>query len=214
VFFAGDARTLVTVNSGGNVTLWDAVAGDPVKGFNALAKEAARPEIIPFLRIARPSPDGKLIATGTAGFFEDGWATGLVRLWDLRTGNEGPVLADQPASLTRPVFSPDGKLLAAGNLAGGFILWDLTTGRPRSTFTGGQSMLCLAAFSPDGAAVAGAYVDKTVRLWNVASGKELAAYHGHTDQINWLEFSADGAQLATGSSDNTVKLWDARPNPR
>jgi WD40 repeat protein len=69
------------------------------------------------------SPDGSTLATGSAG--------GVVRLWDLATGQQaGSALSVGPDAAVSLAFSPDGQTLAVGASDGTALLFDAATGRP------------------------------------------------------------------------------------
>jgi WD40 repeat protein len=115
------------------------------------------------------------------------------------------------------VFSPDGKLLAAGAVgtAGLAHVWDAATGKKLHQFPGGAAV----AFSPHGKSVACGW--GTIRIWNLATGKTVREFReepvlvrgneiirrgGH---VTSLAFSPDGELLASGSNDGVVQLWEA-----
>jgi len=123
-------------------------------------------------------------------------------------------------------FSPDGQLLASGDVANTIRLWDMggqtspatevresrqtllghsgRTGRP-------EALVWQLAFSPDGNLLASAGGDATVRVWQVDSGRLLTTLSGHTAAVTSVGFSPDGRWLSSGGLDGTVILWSAAP---
>src|SRR5262249_23029474 len=75
-----------------------------------------------------------------------------------------------------PVFSPDGRLLAAP--ARGFVsIWDVVAGRHLRQFKlPEERALASAAFPPDGRSIALDIEDGTVTLWELATGKQRRLY--------------------------------------
>ncbi|MHC4406221.1 MAG: WD40 repeat domain-containing protein [Planctomycetota bacterium] len=105
-------------------------------------------------------------------------------------------------------FSPDGSLVASGNLDRVVTVWEVATGKLRYTLAGhGWDVRCVA-FSPDGSILASSSKDTTVKLWDAATGELRDTLQGHTGDVWGLAFSPDGATLASAGFDNTVILWD------
>ncbi len=109
-------------------------------------------------RIARFSPDGRLLAVGSGR---------TVCLWDV-TGPKAlesfPAFHGYAEALA---FSPDGNLLAAGGSEGEVRLWDVAALRERGRFDWQVGAVHGLAFAPDGMTLAGAGHDRTVVVWDV-----------------------------------------------
>ncbi|MBC8122019.1 MAG: pentapeptide repeat-containing protein, partial [Gemmatimonadaceae bacterium] len=105
-------------------------------------------------------------------------------------------------------FSPDGSLLATGDIGGEIHLWRVRDGRQLTICRGHTDCVWSVAFSPDGKRLASGSMDQTARLWDTATGQCLKTLKGHANLIGSVAFSPDGRTLASGSRDTTVKLWD------
>jgi WD40 repeat protein len=92
------------------------------------------------------SPDGCLLATGTAGQ--------TVRVWVLATGTEKQVLRSHTNQVAAVAFSPDGKTLASGDLSGGVKLWSVATLEDVASLEGQWGNIHCLAFAPDGQTLA------------------------------------------------------------
>jgi WD40 repeat protein len=120
---------------------------------------------------------------------------------------------------TKPVFSPDGKLVAtACSDDATFKLWDARTGDfVRSLWQGPLDKdegFSRAVFSPKGTWIAAAgryenvrFPDPSVRVWEVGPGRPRYLFRG-TKPFTCVAFSADESLLAAGNADNTLTIWE------
>ncbi|HEY9638873.1 MAG TPA: NB-ARC domain-containing protein, partial [Coleofasciculaceae cyanobacterium] len=108
------------------------------------------------------------------------------------------------------VFSPDGTLLATGDIDGVIHLWLVSSGQPLLTLQGHQGWIWHLAFSPDGQMLASGSFDASIRLWNVQNGNCLHVLQGHISAVRSVSFSPQGDILASGSFDTSIRLWDVQ----
>jgi dipeptidyl aminopeptidase/acylaminoacyl peptidase len=149
------------------------------------------------------SPDGRTLAA--AGFHRDK----LVGIFDVQTGKRLQSLAGHTEwEIDALAFSPDGKLLAWSDRAGGLRVCDVDGGRtvhrPGGNAGAGASSLC---FSPDGALLACGQ-NSLVVVWDTVTWKEVRRLGGHEGGVFDLAFTPDGRSLATGCYDTKVRLWE------
>jgi WD40 repeat protein len=198
-FGAGDSL-LVTTRSrdGRKAQLWD------------LARD--QPKLQSFFAMSGPvSPDGKSLAAWTG---LGPCLGGALFLRDVRTGRGEPLVVGPVHPTGLPVFSPDGKVVAAvwgspdqpDPVVGVAQFWDSATGKLLVTIglPGGVNAV---AFSPDGKTLA------------VAGGKrcllqKVAPLRGYGGAVSTLAFSPDPKQVAAGSVKGTVALWEASSGKR
>lgn len=152
--------------------------------------------------------NGTLIAIGKT--FWDPVAEGAgyseMSLYD-RSGKLVHALEKSGAGTLRPVFSPDGKMLAVGNRNYETRLFDVATGKLLHSLS--KKMTHEIAFSPDGKTLAAGYTDGMVSLWDVASGKLLKSERSGCDEVYSVDWSPKGDLLVTSGLHGKIVLWDA-----
>jgi WD40 repeat protein len=200
-----DARLLVTTGEDGQIQLWDAARGAPIRKWRGHRGVAAS---------ARFSPDGKLLLS-------TGYEDGTLRLWSVPSGAPvgRPIHIDEVGG-QHAEFSPDGRTIAAmTEQRGAVVLIDVATRRvvgPALEVPGGKQYLSELAFSPHGKTIATGTADGGILFWDARArkrrGEPLA---GHEDFVRTLSYSPDGSLLASGSEDSTgMLLWDVASGKR
>ena len=143
------------------------------------------------------SRDAQLLLTAGVG--------GIVRLWDLNTGQVQQFKGYQGLAL-QVEFSRDGQLLASVGEDGIVRLWDLKT-RQLQELKGYQGWVWQMAFSWDGQLLASAGEDGIVRLWDLKT-RQLQELKGYQGLVLQVALSWDGQLLASAGYDGMVRLWD------
>ncbi|MUG92856.1 hypothetical protein F7734_10500 [Scytonema sp. UIC 10036] len=105
-------------------------------------------------------------------------------------------------------FSPNGKLLAAGDTNGEIHLYQVADGQQLLICKGHKGWVWSVCFSPDGKTLVSGSEDQTIKLWDTSNGYCLRNLEGHSGTVFSVAFSPDGHILASGSEDHTVKLWN------
>ncbi|MHC0066153.1 NB-ARC domain-containing protein [Nostoc sp. UIC 10890] len=126
------------------------------------------------------------------------------------TAFDKSVFAKSLKSVYSLALSPDGKLLATGDISGQIHLWQVADGKNLLRFKGHKGWVWTVTFSPDGQTLASGGHDGLVKLWNIQTGECLKILDKHTDIVCSVSFSSDGQTLASGSQDTSIRLWNVR----
>jgi len=147
------------------------------------------------------SPDGTMIATGSAG---PRLSDASAAVWEAASGKQIHLWTGHAHVVRSVAFSPDNKQVVAVNGYGKVHIYDVASGKELhrlETDSPEQAM-----FTPDGTTLLVAD-GKNVRRWNLISGKEIEPLRGHEWRI--MALCVNGTLIATTSIDQTVRLWDA-----
>ncbi len=133
------------------------------------------------------SNDAMLCAVGTA--------SGVVKLFDGRTGVVHATLDAHPGGVLDLAFSPNKRLLVTAGQDGQAKLWNAESGKLVATLPGKSGWVERVAWSPDGKTIATAS-GKTVRLWT-SRGEPAVETEPHESTVTGVAFSRKGTDLAT-----------------
>ncbi|MBN2116866.1 MAG: WD40 repeat domain-containing protein [Anaerolineales bacterium] len=154
------------------------------------------------------APDGNLIAVSTS--------IGVYR-YDPRTFAELPPI-ETGAWVWSLAFSPEGRLIAAGEEDGGLRLWAAEDGTLVRALEGHAGRVEHLAFSPDGRLLASAAYEiesheGRVRVWRVEDGTLQAEFReenwGSPTRVTALTFSPGGDLLVVGTETRTFSIRDS-----
>ena len=197
----------------GQVKLWDAVTGKPMRTLRINTADKERP----LVTSVAFSHDGKWLAAGLTQYGRPvanpptghppvQFYSGAVAVFDVATGQEVALLADSQ-EVHSVVFSRDSAQIACGGNNGWLKIWNTATWMERFNPKGHTEEVNGVAFSPDGKRVASVSRDNTVRLWDTATGQEILTLRGEV--VMGVAFSPSGNRIAaTGPK---LRIWDATP---
>lgn len=192
VAFSPDGKVVFGGGSDGRIRLWDVMQG-ALKGSTSIGHAGAIMDIE--LNDAR----NLLVTLGTDQ---------LIRFWRLES--MAP-LADEyqvtGAAAKGVSFSPDGKMLAAGDDAGNVELWKIGDRQSRTVLTGHRQQVWALAFTPDSRHLLSGDRNGEVRVWDTVTGALEATSSADQSAIWSISTSPDGTQFMT-ASESGLRLWE------
>ena len=115
VGFHSAGQSVTGVDDNGHVFVWDVSTRLDAQLIRHFATQPTR------LRLVAFSGDGQTVAVGHRD--------GAVQMWQVDTGEAGPVLAGPTGSIVALALSADGRTLVTGGKAGHLCLWTLPAGQ-------------------------------------------------------------------------------------
>ena len=107
-------------------------------------------------------------------------------------------------------FSPDGKYIASGSIAGVVTLWNINEGGTPISKPRHRGAVLTLTFSPDSRYLVTGGVDGYAVVARTSNGQEVYRLL-HEDWVTNIAFNANSAWFATVSNDRRIRLWDT-PN--
>jgi WD40 repeat protein len=194
-----------------SLVVWDLASGRAFQRFRlaAAGREPLTNETLPALAL---SPDASLAAASFTA------PDGKVRLlvWDMQSAR---VVRASNLKATALAFTPDNRLLAAGEADGTITVWRLREPEPLARLRRGRMEIHALDFvrdpvRPDGPAdhedswlLAAGELGGTVNVWDVRTGLPRIRCTGAPYDILGVAFSPDGT-LVAGAGYGQARLWD------
>jgi WD40 repeat protein len=180
--------SIVSVDLGGEIRIWQVKAGKAISTFPGPSYE---------LMSVALSNDCSLVALGGV--------KGELELRDAKSGTTTFILKGHEGRLGPLGFSANGRTLASCAVDGFLRLWDVTTGKEVSRYRVPQGIEALAV-TPDGGQVAFAQ-DSRVTLWEPATGKVSVLHDVKNVKVRAIAYSPDGRMIVLAGHDFRPRVW-------
>ncbi|MFM7808037.1 MAG: protein kinase domain-containing protein, partial [Planctomycetota bacterium] len=118
-------------------------------------------------------------------------------------------LAGHAGAVRAIAWSPDGAVLASGDVTGAIRMWSGTDGAPlRSVQSGARSLRALG-FTRDGASLFRVSSDGAMQRWNPANGTALAPAASIGKPVSAVARESGSDRVAIALDDGSVEIWQA-----
>jgi WD40 repeat protein len=198
IAFSHDGQQLCTSCTDHKVRIWDISQPPP-------ATDVCPPGHRSMVACVAFSPDGRVVASGGT---EPGG--GLIKLWDVATGQFIRQFEGHRSWVWSLSFSPDGKELASTGVDGTIKLWDLNEREPRFTIDTGSGFrkngVSWLTYSRDGRELITSEDGGTLRVWDRATGKQIRSVKVGQSNAWQPALSPDGRYLVAGVDESMVML--------
>ena len=157
------------------------------------------------------SPNGQTLATSDRG---------LIKIWQLHTGQEICTISDYDEGTLSLTFSPEGQTLWSGSYPGGHKTdenwfkikeWNLQTGEEMRSLWGFGDF----ALSPDGQLLVTGSANK-IKVWDLRTKREIRTFQGICC-VDSVAFSSDGETVISTDMfvgrdrwSERIKVWDVK----
>jgi WD40 repeat protein len=196
VAFSADGLRLVTGGGDQHPRIWDVATSQPI----------GRPlQVSDAVFDVALAPDGQSFAAASSG---------QVSVHDLDSGEARLAPFRAAPGGTTAAYSPDGSLLAVGDIDGVARLWRLATQEQVGPELSTGFDIYDMAFSPDSGKLATAGFDGSVWLWDATTGRQLRELTppgddaASTSGLASLALDPSGAVVAGADLDGPVHLWE------
>lgn len=192
-----DGQTIITYTKGKtglDIWAWDNLETDPVTLHGCILVDD----------YVVVSPDStKLVCVSETRFPH-------IEMWDLTTGFCFTILCDADSPVPRSLaFSPDGTMVAFGNVYDGTVnLCDTIIGTVQ-VFSGHSDAIGAVAISPNGRLSASGCEDKTIKIWDPTVRAPLDSDTGPDKWPQDLLLSPNGLWVASLIYDDVIRIWSS-----
>jgi WD40 repeat protein len=194
--FSPDGKTLAM---GGyqEVLLWDLANAK-------LAKRIGVGQIADFVRSVAFRNNGQwlAVAEGTP------YGPGAVKVFDVNSGQPALAFQEPQDAVFAVMFSPDGKLLAAGGVDHVVRVWSVDENKLAGELKGHTDWVLGVSFSADGKFLGTSSADRTAQVWEVGTWK-LVAKLDQMEAVNGVAFGPNAELVAvavSGPTDRMIRL--------
>ncbi|HEX5702374.1 MAG TPA: WD40 repeat domain-containing protein [Pyrinomonadaceae bacterium] len=138
-----------------------------------------------------------------------GGGEGIVRLWDLDTGNERAALRGHTGHVLELALTADGQRVVSGGGEGALRVWDVRSGQSPDLRKGHEGKVKALAMSISGDRAISGAEDGFLQLWNVDTGEVLRKWKAHDEGVNAVLITGSDTAIS-GGGDTQLCFWNTQ----
>lgn len=170
LIFSPDGRTLVTGEADGSIRFVEVATGQERRRLRTrpgggISSDSAVPPLV-------FSPDGKTLASVEGE---------VIRLVDITAGSVVRRFASDISISGEVVFSPDGRMIAAGTPHHAVWVWNVQNGEFLGRLEGHRGAVQRLSFAPDSKTLVSASDDGTALVWDISAALKSSRPRPHAD---------------------------------
>ena len=136
--------------------------------------------------------------------------TGLVVLYDVKTGKRVATLGDESDVILSADISFDHKLVAIGTPLKMIKIFEVKSGKLLHKIKRHTDWVTSVSFAPADDRVATGDRNGGIHVWEATRGSILFTLNDHKSKISQMAWRADGKMLASGGDGGKLVLWDMK----
>ena len=136
--------------------------------------------------------------------------TGIVALYDVKSGKRITTLGDEPDVVLAADISFDHKLVAIGTPLKMVKIFEVKSGKLLHRIKRHPDWVTSVSFAPSDDRVATADRNGGIHVWEATRGSILFSLSDHQSKVTQMAWRADGKMLASGGEEGKLILWDMK----
>ncbi|WP_243292264.1 WD40 repeat domain-containing protein [Bacillus sp. FJAT-47783] len=135
----------------------------------------------------------------------------LVRIWDMKTGEQIEEYQGHDSLVQSVKWAPNGEYLASTSYDETIILWDVKNKKAKNKYLGHEGIVNTVSWCFDSSKFATGGYDKKLRIWGLEDGL-LFESQPHAGAIKAVDWHKSTNLIAVGSNDGMVHVWNPETN--
>jgi WD40 repeat protein len=134
---------------------------------------------------------------------------GVIRVWNLRTGQEECTFTDHGDEVLALAVTPDGRHAISASEDGTIKMWDIRTGMEERTLVAEhKDEVQAVAVALDCRCAISVSTDCTLKVWDLQAGEGKRSLISHTGTVCSVTMTHDSQRAVSAFRDGTLEIWN------